>query len=111
MEMALMGRRGDVLREYIGYIERVDREHAGKLTAQEGGGATPAGHGSTAARQDTDGDQGRAGGLLLGGRLVTPSQHGGISVNLEPGVPCQPSPLSDSLPMIAAVGIRTGNIG
>ena len=36
MEMALMGRRGDVLREYIGYIEQVGTGHAGKLTAQEG---------------------------------------------------------------------------
>ena len=36
VEMALMGRRGNVLREYIGYIEQVGSEHAGKLTAQEG---------------------------------------------------------------------------
>ena len=36
LELALLGRRGEVLREYIGYIERVDREHAGKLMAQEG---------------------------------------------------------------------------
>ena len=36
MEMSLRGSRGEVLREYIGYIEQVGTDHAGKLTAQEG---------------------------------------------------------------------------
>ena len=36
LEMALRGSRGEVLREYVGYIEQVGTGHAGKLTAQEG---------------------------------------------------------------------------
>ena len=36
LELALKGKRGEVLREYIGYIEQVDAEHAGRLTAGEG---------------------------------------------------------------------------
>ena len=36
LEMSPRGRRGEVLREYIGYIEQVGTDHAGKLTAQEG---------------------------------------------------------------------------
>ena len=35
LELALRGSRGEVLREYIGYIEQVDDGHAGKLTALE----------------------------------------------------------------------------
>ena len=36
LELALRGSRGEVLREYIGYIEQVDDGLAGKLTALEG---------------------------------------------------------------------------
>lgn len=41
LEISLSGSRGEVLREYIGYIEQVGTDHAGtdhagKLTAQEG---------------------------------------------------------------------------
>ena len=36
LELALRGSRGAILREYMGYIERLDPEHVGKLTAQEG---------------------------------------------------------------------------
>ena len=36
LELALKGSRGAVLREYMGYIEQLDPEHAGKLTAAEG---------------------------------------------------------------------------
>ena len=35
LELSLRGSRGEVLREYIGYIEQVDDGHAGKLTALE----------------------------------------------------------------------------
>ena len=33
LELALKGSRGEILREYMGYIEQIDPEHAGKLTA------------------------------------------------------------------------------
>ena len=36
LELALRGSRGAILREYMGYIEQLDPEHAGKLTAEEG---------------------------------------------------------------------------
>ena len=36
IELALRGSRGAVLREYMGYIEQLDPEHAGRLTAEEG---------------------------------------------------------------------------
>ena len=36
IELTLRGRRGAVLREYMGYIEQLDPEHAGRLTAMEG---------------------------------------------------------------------------
>ena len=36
LELALKGSRGEILREYMAYIEQLDPEHAGKLTAQEG---------------------------------------------------------------------------
>ena len=36
LEMSLRGSRGELLCEYIGYIEQVGTDHAGKLTAQEG---------------------------------------------------------------------------
>ena len=36
LELTLRGGRGAVLREYMGYIEQLDPEHAGRLTAAEG---------------------------------------------------------------------------
>ena len=36
LELALKGGRGEVLREYMGYIEQLDPERAGRLTAQDG---------------------------------------------------------------------------
>ena len=36
LELVLRGSRGEILREYMGYIEQIDPEHAGKLTAGEG---------------------------------------------------------------------------
>ena len=36
LELSLKGSRGEILREYMGYIEQLDPEHAGKLTAEEG---------------------------------------------------------------------------
>ena len=36
LELALKGSRGSILREYMGYVEQLDPEHAGKLTAEEG---------------------------------------------------------------------------
>ena len=36
LELVLRGSRGEILREYMGYIEQLDPEHAGKLTAEEG---------------------------------------------------------------------------
>ena len=36
IELALRGSRGAVLREYMGYIEQLDPEHAGRLTVMEG---------------------------------------------------------------------------
>ena len=36
LELALRGSRGEILREYMGYIEQLGPEHAGKLTAEEG---------------------------------------------------------------------------
>ena len=36
LELSLKGIRGEILREYMGYIEQLDSEHAGKLTAAEG---------------------------------------------------------------------------
>ena len=36
VDLALKGSRGEILREYMGYIEQIDPEHAGKLTAAEG---------------------------------------------------------------------------
>ena len=36
IELTLRGSRGAVLREYMGYIEQLDPEHAGRLTAEEG---------------------------------------------------------------------------
>ena len=36
LELALKGSRGEILREYMGYIEQLDPELAGKLTAAEG---------------------------------------------------------------------------
>ena len=35
IELTLRGSRGAVLREYMGYIEQLDPEHAGRLTAEE----------------------------------------------------------------------------
>ncbi len=36
LELALKGSRGAILREYMGYIDQLDAEHVGKLTAEEG---------------------------------------------------------------------------
>ena len=36
LELTLRGTRGAVLSEYMGYIEQLDPEHAGRLTAEEG---------------------------------------------------------------------------
>ena len=36
IELTLRGSRGAALREYMGYIEQLDPEHAGKVTAEEG---------------------------------------------------------------------------
>ena len=36
LELSLKGSRGAILREYMGYIEQLDPEHAGKLMAVEG---------------------------------------------------------------------------
>ena len=36
LELTLRGKRGAVMREYMGYIEQVEAGHAGKLTAVEG---------------------------------------------------------------------------
>ena len=36
IELTLRGSRGAVLREYMGYIEQLDPEQAGRLTAEEG---------------------------------------------------------------------------
>ena len=36
LELTLKGSRGAALHEYMGYIERLDPDHAGKLTADEG---------------------------------------------------------------------------
>ena len=70
LELALKGSRGSILREYMGYIEQLDPEHAGKLTAEEGESISrdpsPARSGSAAAGEEPGGNQGRPGGLLLG---------------------------------------------
>ena len=36
LELTLRGKRGAVMREYMGYIEQVEAGNAGKLTAVEG---------------------------------------------------------------------------
>ena len=36
LELSLKGSRGAILREYMGYVEQLDPEHAGRLTAEEG---------------------------------------------------------------------------
>ena len=56
LELALRGSRGEVLREYIGYIEQVDPEYAGKLIAQEGEATAAVRRRLGAARQEPDGD-------------------------------------------------------
>ena len=70
LELVLRGSRGEILREYMGYIEQIDPEHAGKLTAGEGESTAAVrrrlGGGSAAAGEEPGGDQGRPGGLLLG---------------------------------------------
>ena len=70
LELTLRGTRGAVLSEYMGYIEQLDPEHAGRLTA-EGGRVDrrdppSSGSGSAAAGEEAGGDQGRPGGLFLG---------------------------------------------
>ena len=35
LELTLRGSRGEILREYMGYIEQLDPGHAGRLTAAQ----------------------------------------------------------------------------
>ena len=59
LELTLRGSRGAILREYMGYIEQLDPEHVGKLTAEEGE--------STAAIRPTDRSGSAAAGEEAGG--------------------------------------------
>ena len=70
LELALRGSRGEILREYMEYIELLDPEHAGKLTAAEGESTAAIRRRLGAAAQllgkSLVGDEGRPCGLLLG---------------------------------------------
>ena len=70
LELALRGSRGEILREYMGYIEGLDPEHAGKLTVEEGESTAAIRRRLGAAAQllgkEPGGDEGRPCGLLLG---------------------------------------------
>ena len=79
LELALRGGRGEILREYMGYIEQLAPEHAGRLTAAEGE--------STAAIRRRLG----AAAQLLGKRLeVTRDGRGGLLLGGSGGPSASP---------------------